>query len=90
MPYNYESPPLLSVCRESRDIALEKGYRAWKMYDQNGGIREVMWNPGVDVVLFERNEGWELREMDVLMKQYPEQAKQVRSLEAKSGCGNLI
>jgi hypothetical protein len=43
---------VLQVCRESRTLVFNRGYRVWKVQNKQGKVRNVVWNPAVDVILF--------------------------------------
>jgi len=42
----------LQISQESRYLVFSRGYREWKMQNSQGHIRNVFWNPVVDVILF--------------------------------------
>ncbi|KAI9050264.1 hypothetical protein LZ554_005432 [Drepanopeziza brunnea f. sp. 'monogermtubi'] len=42
--------PVLQVCRESRHFALRHGYRAWRLRDEFGHTRDVMWHVELDTI----------------------------------------
>jgi hypothetical protein len=44
--------PALSVCRESRKLAMTKGYRPWKVQNISWEFRQMMWNPAFDTISF--------------------------------------
>ncbi|KAF4628992.1 hypothetical protein G7Y89_g9156 [Cudoniella acicularis] len=44
------SIPSLTLCKESRNYAISRGYRTWKLQNTSGKTRDVMWNPTFDTV----------------------------------------
>ena len=46
------SQAIFQVSKESRDHALSSGYKTWKMQAQGGLVRNIIWNPAKDFVLF--------------------------------------
>jgi hypothetical protein len=88
-PSSSTPPPLLSTCQESRAVALGKGYVSWKVANEHNvtEVREMMWNPGIDVIYFRSQE--EERqlfrdEIDLFCKQFPVQAAQIQRLATVS------
>ncbi|PVH74692.1 hypothetical protein DL98DRAFT_593897 [Cadophora sp. DSE1049] len=45
-----EPATILQVCRESRQFAIQHGYRIWKLRDEFWNTRDVMWHAGLDIV----------------------------------------
>ena len=41
---------LLSTCAESRAVAFRMGYKKWTLKDKKYKIKDVIWNPNIDVV----------------------------------------
>jgi len=74
------SPPLLSTCRESREVALRCGYRFWTIENQVLGRIDMMWNPSFDFVSLELSSLNDKPFLDVFVEQFPEQVKQIRHL----------
>lgn len=79
-PHEYSPPPLVSVCKESRDIAFETGCKIWPM---SSSSNRVIWNPRLDSILLEEEHRVE-NPLDVFLQQFPEQAREVRRLAAWS------
>jgi hypothetical protein len=82
-PYEYTPPPILEVCKESRDIAFENGYKAWEIEDEKGERKIVMWNPEIDFVLLEEEDRI-ANPLEIFLEQFPGQAKEVRRVAAWS------
>jgi hypothetical protein len=82
-PPNVASPPLLSTCHESREVALRCGYKPWRIENEALGTRNLMWNPRLDVISLDTN----LRRrfiqescLEVFVELFPEQVREIHSL----------
>ncbi|PMD15890.1 hypothetical protein NA56DRAFT_328219 [Hyaloscypha hepaticicola] len=77
------SPPLLSTCHESREVALRCGYKPWRIENEARGTRNLMWNPRLDVISLETNQRRRFFQgscIDVLVELFPEEVKEIRNL----------
>jgi hypothetical protein len=72
------TPVALSVCQESRRLALSKGYKAWRIERGDRKVRDLMWNPSMDTVLFV--DAYASHCFDLFLEQFPEQVKEVENL----------
>jgi hypothetical protein len=75
--------PALSACQESRQAAVNRGYRPWKLKSRNDdGVRDVMWNPNIDVVSFEGSykEWIPCLYTNIFSTQFPAETKVVQNL----------
>jgi 2EXR family len=52
IPSHIPSQAVFQVSRESRQFAFSLGYRIWTMQKRGGLIRNVIWNPAEDFILF--------------------------------------
>ena len=75
-PVNINAPGALSTCRESRNLAESKGYKAWRMVHHDGKIRDVMWNPSKDTVLLVETDS--RHSFDLFLEQFPTQVREVQ------------
>ncbi|KAF8858002.1 hypothetical protein BDZ45DRAFT_410486 [Acephala macrosclerotiorum] len=84
-PYPVQSPVALSICRESRGVAVLSGYRVWKFESPLLGFRDVMWNPEIDTILFERHFLTRDAAMfDIFVDQCTEQMLEVQKMAVRS------
>jgi hypothetical protein len=82
-PPNVASPPLLSTCHESREVALRCGYKPWRIENEALGTRDLMWNPRLDVISLDTSQRRRFIQescLDVFVELFPEQVKEIRSL----------
>lgn len=69
----------LYICQESRRVALNRGYRPWKLYNLSNEIKLVMWNPAIDTVYFGDSfapDGL----LRVMSQRYPIETQQLRHM----------
>ena len=66
------------MCQKSRRLALSKGYKAWRIERRDGKVRDVMWNPSMDAILFV--DAYTSHCFDLFLEQFPEQVKEVENL----------
>jgi hypothetical protein len=82
-PGSVASPPLLSTCHESRQVALTCGYKPWSIENQSLCTRHVMWNPALDVIsLAKIDKSQDINEqcLDVFVALFPEQVREIQRL----------
>lgn len=76
-PINTPAPGAFSVCRASRAIAQAKGYKTWRMIRSDGKVRDLLWNPVIDTILFA---GPHDSYFESFVQQFSAQASEIRSL----------
>jgi hypothetical protein len=54
IPSTIPSQALFQVSQEPRNQAFLVGYRTWKMQKRGGLVRNIIWNPAKDFILFAR------------------------------------
>jgi hypothetical protein len=86
-----ESISALSVCTESRDIALGCRYRSWKMRNLKGEVLNMMWSPQLDIIDFldgmastSSYVGPAPNPLALFEKQFPDEVKEVRFVALSS------
>lgn len=42
----------LQVCHQSRETIFRLGYRPWKVYNREGHVQTLYWNPDIDTIVF--------------------------------------
>jgi hypothetical protein len=86
-PSESSSPSVLSTCRESRFVALSGGgYKAWRVGNKEGKIRDLMWNPAIDVIYFPNQNcrNYFQGEIELFGRQFLEQAKEIQKIAVLS------
>jgi hypothetical protein len=82
-PPNVASPPLLSTCHESREVALRCGYKPWRIENEALGTRNMMWNPRLDVISLDTNGRRRFIQdscLEIFVELFPEQVKEIHRL----------
>ena len=82
-PVDVAAPAAFSVCRASRAIALSKAYKTWRMTRSDGKVRDLLWDPLVDIILFvgaQDSYFTPLLLFDLLVQQFSDQASEIRRL----------
>ncbi|KAG4428055.1 hypothetical protein IFR05_016463 [Cadophora sp. M221] len=74
--------PILQTCRESRQFAIRAGYRVWKLRDESGRSRDVMWNAAVDTVSLGTPHRASIPRFygELFRRQFPVEVRRVRSI----------
>lgn len=49
---NTSAPLAFRICQASRAVALSKGYTTWRINHLNGKVRDLLWDPRIDKVVF--------------------------------------
>ncbi|KAE8445126.1 hypothetical protein EG329_013728 [Mollisiaceae sp. DMI_Dod_QoI] len=84
-PYRAQSPVALSICSESRTVALSSGYLRWTFKSPMWGSRDLMWNPSIDTILFEKHFFPKSSStFELFVKQFPREVLKVQKMAVKS------
>lgn len=84
-PFRVTSPAAMSVCHESRDVALRAGYKRWNVRHPVWGSRKIVWNDSWDVLLFEKHPLLsEDTILDLFVEQFPGMTRKVERIAMSS------
>ncbi|KAH9212825.1 hypothetical protein DL95DRAFT_391157 [Leptodontidium sp. 2 PMI_412] len=73
---------ILQICRESRQFAIKAGYRVWKLRNEYGHTRDVMWNAAVDTVSLATPHRASIPRFygELFKRQFPVEVKRVQTI----------
>ena len=87
-PVNVQYPTILEVCHESREAAIAQGYKPWHITNHRRKVKNLMWNPKIDVVFLKDSNISGARHplsaprpgLDLFFEQFPEQVREVQKI----------
>ncbi|KAL2065938.1 hypothetical protein VTL71DRAFT_3608 [Oculimacula yallundae] len=85
---NIAPAPALEICRESRQFAIKQGYRVWKLKDEFGNTRDVMWNARLDIVSFATPHRRSMPRFygELFRRQFPVEVRRVQNIAVPLVC----